>query len=416
MDLNTSSTTENPNQIPPNLKDFVFYSEAVVQTSILFIGICLNIMNYYILRTIHLSANFKLCLLALTITDFSACITGEAQLILEVVEFRGDLPFGYWNTRALADHLLYYLFLVFMCTSSLYVILVAIVRTCMILKPIFALQHLTSERLKVTAWIMFLVTFILFTPAVIFALWQVCYNDKEHPKCRKFFKRVPDAENVKYYLYLLSILFGPIVILTNLACLFGVKHALHRTTQNAHSLQVHDSGILNMKKKYSKINHTLTLFLVLDAVWILPTCVQYVALVVSPEDALFDSTDSFIIILDVIAEVFLIIRPVYNFFVYYNIYPDFKSKLCAIFCGFCYNTNRHTTQSRSIIRSHGQENDFHLRNEHNYMYKRPRSIQEASFEAPNLTKPTFPSSKETTAGAVADIFISPKNEGLQHTE
>ena len=78
-------------------------------------------------------------------------------------------------------------------------------------------------------------TVFLFTPTPTFAMWKVCYaEDKNHPNTgiairelpRKTFNELlPNAKDVRYYLYGLSLLFGPGVVIANLIFMLAVKRA-----------------------------------------------------------------------------------------------------------------------------------------------------------------------------------------------
>ena len=120
------------NDIPHNLHEFIYYSKAYGLTTVAFLGILINSANLYILKQASIGKRLKICLLVLTVNDLCACILGLLQLLLETLVFQSEIPFGHLNILALINHLSYYVYLIFMCSSGLFLILVAFVRTVMI--------------------------------------------------------------------------------------------------------------------------------------------------------------------------------------------------------------------------------------------------------------------------------------------
>ena len=333
--------SENAVTASETLENAEYYSEAFVQNGIFLSGIVFNTINLWILRVINVGENYRVGLLALTVSDLCACVFGVAQLTVEGVYFRSVLPYGYWHEAALAVYLLYYIFLLFMCTSSVYVILIAIVRTHTLRRPIRSLRLFTPKTLKRVCMCIFFVNTLLFLPTALFGIWQSCFNDKDIPKCQTFFKRFPDADKLKYYFYCLSVLFGPCVIITNTACLFIMKRALK---QGQHTAKQHlnrrPTSIYNMVRRHSKITRTLAVILVLDTVWILPTCVQFVGLLFATEDTLLKGQNPVYKSFDLFAEILLSLRPTYTIFAFLATNTHFRRKFYQTFCCCCYDSQQ----------------------------------------------------------------------------
>ena len=328
-----SNVTEDPFE---ELHEAEFFVESVGQNAIYACGIVFNCLTLAALRSLSVGENYRTCLRALTVTDLCACIAAVINLTLEGAYFRGHMPFGYWHTPALFVYFAYYVFMLFMATSSFYVITIAVVRTHTLRQPLKAIRVYTRHRLRRVCFIIFVVNCFLFLPTVLYGFWQNCYNDREAPTCSAFYDRFPNADELKYYFYLMSVMFGPVVIVTNAMCLFLLRRALRKNQESASTtLNRRPVSVHKMARRNWRMTRTLAVLLVLDIIWILPTCIQFLGLAVSPEDTLFNSHDVGIKVFDLFAELLLAVRPTYNIFVYAATNSCFRRKLRLLLCRCC---------------------------------------------------------------------------------
>lgn len=328
--LTTVFMTMSNTKTNQKLDDFVFYSEAYVQTAILIAGLIFNACNYVILMKTKMAVTFRICLLAMSITDACACVFGVIQLVVESVYFRGDIPFGYWHASALASHILYYLFLMFLCASSMYVLLAATVRAYMIARPYKSVEKLKARKLKVICVLIFVIVAVVFLPSPLYAMWQVCYAKDNHtPICVDFLEKLPKVEYMKFYFYALSVIFGPFIIIANIVCLCVIRHALKKSHERSERMTKKEEKKHNYYKRITKM---LLIILILDTVWLVPTCIQYLGLVFSPEETVFNSKDVEFVIFDIVAEILLLFRPTYNIFVYLKTNTEYRRMFQKMFC------------------------------------------------------------------------------------
>lgn len=336
--LNTTSTTMDFHTLPVDtsyhpavnvtnewLNDFVFYSEAVVQNTIFSFGMIFNIVNYIIIYQINIAPQFRVCLLALTVTDFGTCLFGVLQLTVEAATLRGRIQFGYWHTGALTSHMLYYIFAVFACTSSVYVLLGGGMRTYMISRPYNSLSSVKPSRVALLCMSIFLVVCLLFVPSQLYAFHQVCYYENNEI-CSNLYRVFPKLDKMKYYLYALSIIFIPTIVIGNVICLVKIKIALNKSAKRVLRVDRYQT------KQGFSITKTLTVILFLDTIWIMPYCIQYLTLAFSPRETIFNINNSAYIILDIFVEILYTFRPTYNIFVYLLTNSNYRQKFNQIFC------------------------------------------------------------------------------------
>ena len=339
----TINSTVGP--LPESIQDFVFYSEAIVQPCILCLGFIFNCINLAVLKKARIAAMFQVCLLALTVSDILVCIFGTAQLLVEGIVFRGEIPFGYWHGAALASHLLYYVFVAMLCNSSLYVIVAASVRARMISQPYKIIDNTKLHKVRRILLLTIAVTVVFFLPCPIYAMWQVCYNETERRQCQEFFRRFPHVDSMQYYFYALSLVFGPVIIIANIICFIVIKAALRRSTERLAQLKK-DS---RRRHQYHRITRMLLVILVLDTLWILPSSVQYLGLALSPRNTIFNKHDTAYVVFDIVAEILLLFRPTYNIFVYLITNREYRQQFKIIFCCWHKSENFMLTSSADSV-------------------------------------------------------------------
>lgn len=327
-----NATETTPLQEVPTTKvdKLVFYSEAVVQPIIFCLGIIFNSINLLVFKAAKISEIFKICLIALTLTDMGTCIFAVSQLVVEAKSTKGRIHFGYWNTGALTSHLLYYTFAAFACTSSLYVLLVGALRAYMISKPHESVGKFKPRQMKRICLAIFIGVVVLFLPSPLYAVYQVCFaKDNEEPICLDFLKRVPYIQYMKFYFYVLSIIFIPAVVVGNCISLIKIRNALKKSAKRA--LRLNRECLTSDRNKFH-ITRTLLCLLILDTLWIMPYCIQYLMLAFSPQDTLFNIKSNPTVIFDAVVEMLYCFRPTYNIFVYLCTNNEYKQAFVKKFC------------------------------------------------------------------------------------
>lgn len=321
-DSNASSSS-----ISPSAERFVYYGEAVIQPTILAVGVLTNTLSIIVLIGAKIPLNLRICIVALTLCDLGATVSGLGSVIVEVVYFQGDIKFGYLKPEAVAAFSLYYIYTMFLSMSASIVILLAAIRCCLVMHPVTSRQFLTPLRTKLLCMATVLVVLVLFLPTVTNVLWQSCSKEKDAEFCVDL---NPESlgKFANPYLYVLLSLFGPVLVLFYVACFVAIAVTLHRSrdmmsmlTERSCSVSS-ERGTQRRRSITARVTRTLLAILVLDVVCTLPTVVQGLGLIV-PSLSVFSNNDK---VFDVVAEMFLSLRPAYNFWLYAFTHKEFQHR------------------------------------------------------------------------------------------
>ncbi len=362
---------------------FVHVGEIYIIPTILLVAIITNSLSLSVLPVARIVRTFRQCLVALTISDLFATTIGFTNVVMENVVYGGDIPHGYWDKRTVAMYVMYYAQLMFMCTSATIVIFIVATRHWIVKNPLKARQ-ITSRKTKSILFGLFLLNFIIFIPTSLNIMYQSCFNDYETPECVDIHQRLPNLEAIfKGYLYTLSTVYGPVLIIVYIACLIGIRATLRSSEKvlqklTAESLDLMDnpdhppdlrrypSGASTRSctqasrvQSTTKITKTLVMIVILDTICTLPTVIQAIANLVSPKATVFSTTSEGFRVFDVISEIFLAMRPAYNFWLYVFSHDEFRAafenrfgcKCMQLFCSIlpCYREAREKDrQSRKI--------------------------------------------------------------------
>ena len=318
---------------------FVWVAEAVIQPSMLAFGILTNIISLLVLSKVKMNFIFKTCLIALAMSDLATCISGFIAMVMEVAIFDGEMPFGSWDARAVATYVFFYAYMMFISGSASIVILIAVIRNIFIVAPMKARRNFNPRTTKIACGVAFLFTFICFLPVALNIIYQSCFNETEAQICLDVFEAIPNIKKISTsYLFALMTLFGPVIILIYMACFISIRVTVGRSVE-ALSSMTSESGPTQREstrkrtKAASRVTRTLLIILICDVICTLPTVIQAVGLLVAPKSTVFDKTDVNYDVFDVIAEIFLNLRPTYNFWLYIFHHPEFRIRMRVMFTG-----------------------------------------------------------------------------------
>ncbi len=319
---------------------FIYVAEAVIQPAILGFGMLTNIASLLVLRRVKkLAAHFKICLLALSMSNLCATVVGFCQLMLEVVRFGGNLPFGMWDPAAAVNYALYYVFLMFSCVSGSIVIYMAVMRNAVVLWPIRSRKYVTASAARWTCAALLGATVVIYAPTAFNVIWMSCYKDGASPPCVEA-NRTLNMETlegvVNKYLYFISILYGPILLLAYIACVISVKTTLKRSKEEFVSMTSHrdftrKDSLEVRDKATSRFTRTLFLILVVEIVCTLPIVAYGLGLILRPRKNVYDDSQIAFELFDVVAEIFICSRPTYNFWLYFGLHREFRRSFLAMF-------------------------------------------------------------------------------------
>ncbi len=342
---------------------FVYYAEAVIQPSILAFGFLTNLASLLVLYRVKMASTFRTCLIALAMSDLCMTFTGFCQLMVEVLVFGGTVPFGHWINSAVASFSLYFLFLFFTCVSASLVILVAVIRNMIVLKPLKARCYFTRRRTKLVCFGVFLFTCVLFTPVPLMVVWQSCFDDNVTDTCvtaNATMGMDSLGHYIRRYLFGLSVLYGPVLLITYVACVISIWLTLKKTTDSlGHMTVKRTNSQLDTTKKRSKtagrITRTLMMILILDIVCTTPTVLYGIGLINQPQRNVYDDSNTLLEVLDVICEIFICCRPAYNFWLYFFHHEEFRRGFRGLITCSPQSRSSVTTQrqiSNSAARDH----------------------------------------------------------------
>ena len=221
---------------------YTFIGEAYVEPVMFFLGIVTNIVTFIVLYHMSLGKVIKLLLCALSVSDFMASFTAFVNILLEITLFHGEVTHGYWCRGMGVTLTTYYLFLMFISISAALVISLSIIRVYSLRKP-FKSRTTLKIRFLVKVIVGIVVSMlILFLPVGFFIVWQLCYKNPLYPQCKAFFDRFPNAEMTEKYLYILSVLFGPLTVVGNLVCLLLLRGYIRKSTKQSIRMQYPADG------------------------------------------------------------------------------------------------------------------------------------------------------------------------------
>ncbi len=325
---------------------FIHIGEGIIIPTILAIAAITNLISFFVLQSSRITRTFRICLMALAISDFFATSFGFSSAVAEVVVFHGDMPHGYWDSRAVAILVLYYIQIMFMCVSASFVIFIVATRHWIVKHPLRS-RDLTTLKTRRMLLGLFVITLVLYLPCTLNILWQSCHKEEVATQCQKIKEDVPNLEKIaQYYLYSLSTLYGPVLIIVYIVCLIGIRATLQKSEEVIRNLTETQTLIRNSSDNHptsgmgssgarqratSKITRTLIMIVILDTICTLPTVAQGFAQLFSPQSTVF-STNTAFRVFDVVAEIFLAMRPAYNFWLYVYSHDEFRAALRGKIC------------------------------------------------------------------------------------
>jgi hypothetical protein len=318
---------------------FVWVAEAVIQPCVLAFGILTNSTSLLVLSKVKMNFIFKTCLVALAISDLCTCITGFIAMVMEVAMFDGEMPFGNWDVRAVATYVFFYSYMMFICSSGSIVILIALIRNTFIIAPMKARSYFNPRTTKIACGLAFLFTFLLFLPTSLNILYQSCFSETEAEICHNVFQAIPNIKKISTrYLFAISTLFGPVLILIYTGCFISIRVTVGRSVDALSSMtsdgkNKHRESTRKRSKAASRITRTLLIILIFDIICTLPTVIQAVGLLIAPTATVFDKTSVNYDVFDVMVEIFLNFRPTYNFWLYIFHHPEFRMRMRVMFTG-----------------------------------------------------------------------------------
>ena len=347
--MGSNGTGDQMDEEDSAMHQFIHVGETYIIPTIYLIAIITNSISLSVLPIARIVRTFRICLVALTISDLFATTLGFTNIILENIFFEGNVPHGYWYKRSVGLYVLYYLQLMFMCSSATIVIFIVGTRFWIVKNPLKARQ-ITARRTKWIVFGLFVLTFIIFIPTSILIMYQLCHNDYDSKECKDIHRRLPKLETIhKGYLYTLSTIYGPILIIVYIGCLIGIRATLRSSEEVIRKLTVESQSLMDHQQNVTlrgsrastpasrtqsttKITKTLVMIVILDAICTLPTVVQAIAILLAPKTTVFSTTNDEFKVLDVVSEIFLAMRPAYNFWLYVFTHDEFKVAFEQRFC------------------------------------------------------------------------------------
>ena len=310
----------------------VYICEAYIEPILLAIGILTNAASLIILPGTKIVQTFKICLIALAISDICATSAGFIQMLVEVIVYDGEMPFGFWEGPAVASYTLYFCHVLFMCVSAGLVVLIVVIRTAIVSRPIRARCFFTRRRTAKLCSSVFVITALLFIPTTLKILSQSCGREMEKQFCVDLLDVIPNLGFIaNLYLYMLSVIYGPVLVTVYVASFIGIKISLNNSKKIIRAITQHRSrnrstGHGSKRKRGSKsarVTHTLLVILVLDTCCTLPQVIQGLGLVLAPKTMTLDNNRCWDVF-DAFVEVFLCLRPTYNFWLYCFSHKEFR--------------------------------------------------------------------------------------------
>ena len=331
------------------MHEFIHVGETYIIPTIYLIAIITNCISLFVLPIARIVRTFRICLVALTISDLFATTVNFCNSLLENIWFHGDIPHGRWDKRTVTLYVLYYLGLMFMCTSATIVIFIVGTRHWIVKNPLKARQ-ITTRKTKWIVFGLFVLTFIIFIPTSLIIMYQSCLDDFESEECNDIHRRLPNLEKIfKGYLYTILTIYGPILIIVYITCLIGIRATLRSSEDVIRKLTAESQSLMDNQQSVNlrgsrastpasrtqsttKITRTLVMIVILDTICTLPTVVQGIANLVNPKKTVFSTTNDEFKVIDVVAEIFLAMRPAYNFWLYVFTHDEFKIAFEQRFC------------------------------------------------------------------------------------
>ena len=180
----------------------------------------------------------------------------------------------------------------------------------------------------------------MFLPTILNVLWQSCYRERTSEICLKVREVFPNLTKItSLYLLFVTILYGPVLVLVYIGCMIGIKVNLEKTEKILESLQEDNSCNISERKSRRRntmrITKTLLLIILLDTICCLPLVVQAFALVIAPKETVFSSDNQAYRIFDSIAEIFLVCRQAYNFWLYAFSHKNFRLRAKSLLFCLC---------------------------------------------------------------------------------
>ena len=314
---------------------FVYYCEAVIIPVINLLAVITNSCTLVILPKTRIVNAFKICLISLTICDLMASLISFVNLMIEIGFYDGDIPFGFWEPAAITCYVLYYISSVFICASATYVIAIVAIRHWIVNSPVKARVYLTSANTKNTCLYLFLAVLVLYLPTCLNIMYQSCSRDVNTTFCIEINEAIPNLKEItSFYVYSLTLLFGPIFVIMYIVSIIGIKTTLARSSRDLDTLSHSDLSKQSKKirrQKTARITTLLLVILIADTICTLPICIQAIAITIAPEKTVFCPTNVPYKMYDAIAEIFLYLRPAYNFWLYSFQHKEFRCEAMKMF-------------------------------------------------------------------------------------
>ncbi len=342
-DSNMSSTSANSGINVEAALKFNFYGEAVVEPAILLFGLVTNIISLVVLHKVKMIETFKTCLMALALSDLCACVMGSTKQLVEGIYFQGVKHYGYLSPAIVASWTLYFAFMLFMSVSGCLVVMIAVVRNLIVLKPLKARQWFTPSKIVRICLGVFLANLVGYLPSIFDVMYMTCHKDVA-PFCLHVNETIGITmlESIfNAHIYFISITFGPIIILIYVACVISIWVTLKRSTKELATMATarSDKGEDNATqrdKTMNKITQTLVTICFLEMACTLPSVIYGITVATKAKDEVFEVQQKpEIEVLHVVSEIFYCFRPAYNFWVYFFSNPDFRRGIRNI----CSNLN-----------------------------------------------------------------------------
>ena len=159
-------------------------------------------------------------------------------------------------------------------------------------------------------------------------MWLGCFNEESSDYCTKLNESIPNLDTIANgYLYFNTAIYGPIMLLMYIANFICIRVTLSRSAKDIEKMTSHGNDSNKRSGTVTRITKMLSLILILDVVCTLPILIQSLGLLFEPEKSIHEKGTLYFELIDVVAEIFLALRPTYNFWIYVFQRPEFRKRL-----------------------------------------------------------------------------------------
>ena len=307
-----------------------FYTKAYVQPVIFICGILTNAMTFVTLYKMTMARTCKTLLIALCITDFFACVFGLEYVLLGSLLLNDKAQLCRISSGVVTVLSMKYIYLIFLSMSSVIIVLISVIRSYLLQHPLKAIQKYSPSRVRKILGALFCAVGTVCAPLPLLIMWNSCSNDHTSKICIQYLHLLPQIKNIQIYFYVLALIFGPGLNVTNIIYWYKIKRLLKRNTKDSIQMQqrlVHSPEALLQQRKTMRVTKMFVFVLLFNLICLLPFSLQTLAAIAVDRlmsEACVQNT-GVAVIFKTLSESLLSLVPCVNFWAYLVINKDFKS-------------------------------------------------------------------------------------------